>query len=66
MAGLPGLVIGDAASFLLGAALIALVRSDAGRAPDRQADRAPEAAHSPGIPTLAAPGWCGSGWMGSG
>ena len=30
VAGLPGLVVGDAASFLLGAALIALVRSDAG------------------------------------
>jgi MFS family permease len=30
VSGLPGLVIGDAASFLLGAALIALVRSDAG------------------------------------
>ena len=42
------LVIGDAASFLLGAALIALVHPHAGREPDRQADRAPEAAHSPG------------------
>ena len=48
VAGLPGLVIGDAASFLLGAALIALVHPHAGREPDRQADRAPEAAHSPG------------------
>ena len=57
VAGLPGLVIGDAASFLLGAALIALVRSDAGGSraggspegePDRQADRAPEVVHSPG------------------
>ena len=48
VAGLPGLVIGDAASFLLGAALIALIRPHAGREPDRQADRAPEAAHSPG------------------
>jgi Na+/melibiose symporter-like transporter len=48
VAGLPGLVIGDAASFLLGAALIALVHPHAGREPNRQADRAPEAAHSPG------------------
>jgi Na+/melibiose symporter-like transporter len=48
VAGLPGLVIGDAASFLLGAALIALVHPHAGREPDRQADRAPEAARSPG------------------
>ncbi|HJW35011.1 MAG TPA: MFS transporter [Actinomycetes bacterium] len=45
VAGLPGLVVGDAASFLLGAALIALVRSDA--EPGRQADRAPDPAHSP-------------------
>jgi Na+/melibiose symporter-like transporter len=30
VAGLPGLVVGDAVSFLVGAALIALVRSDAG------------------------------------
>ena len=48
VAGLPGLVIGDAASFLLGAALIALVHPHAGREPDRQADRAPEAVHSSG------------------
>ena len=63
VSGLPGLVIGDAASFLLGAALIALVRSDAGGSapepalavpgppegePDRQADRAPGVVHSPG------------------
>jgi Na+/melibiose symporter-like transporter len=48
VAGLPGLVIGDAASFLLGAALIALVHPHAGREPDRRADRAPEAARSPG------------------
>jgi Na+/melibiose symporter-like transporter len=31
VAGLPGLVVGDAVSFLLGAALIGLVRTDAGR-----------------------------------
>jgi predicted MFS family arabinose efflux permease len=42
VAGLPGLVVGDAASFLLGAALIALVRPDAGGS-----DRAPEVVHSP-------------------
>jgi predicted MFS family arabinose efflux permease len=43
VSGLPGLVIGDAASFLLGAALIALVRSDAGGS-----DRAAGVVHSPG------------------
>jgi Na+/melibiose symporter-like transporter len=42
VAGLPGLVVGDAASFLLGAALIALVRPDVGGSRARQADRAPK------------------------
>jgi Na+/melibiose symporter-like transporter len=42
VAGLPGLVVGDAASFLLGAALIALVRPEV-----RGSDRAPEVVHSP-------------------
>jgi MFS family permease len=48
VAGLPGLVVGDAASFLLGAALIALVRPDVGGSRARQADRAPEVVLSPG------------------
>jgi len=48
VAGLPGLVVGDAASFLLGAALIALVRPDVGGSGAGQADRAPEVVHSPG------------------
>jgi MFS family permease len=48
VAGLPGLVVGDAASFLLGAALIALVRPAVGGSRARQADRAPEVVHIPG------------------
>jgi MFS family permease len=48
VAGLPGLVVGDAASFLLGAALIALVRPDVGGSRAGQADRAPEVVLSPG------------------
>jgi predicted MFS family arabinose efflux permease len=48
VAGLPGLVVGDAASFLLGAALIALVRPDVGGSRAGQADRALEVVHSPG------------------
>jgi predicted MFS family arabinose efflux permease len=52
VAGLPGLVIGDAASFLLGAALIALVRSDAGRAHAGQSPANPRAPE----PVLAVPG----------
>jgi predicted MFS family arabinose efflux permease len=52
VAGLPGLVIGDAVSFLLGAALIALVRSDAGRAHAGQSPANPRAPE----PALAVPG----------
>ncbi|HET9007555.1 MAG TPA: MFS transporter [Actinomycetes bacterium] len=47
VAGLPGLVAADAASFLLGAALIALVRSDAGGSRAGGADPAPDVVHSP-------------------
>jgi Na+/melibiose symporter-like transporter len=47
VAGLPGLVVADAASFLLGAALIALVRSDAGTSRAGGADPAPDVVHSP-------------------
>ena len=47
VAGLPGLVVADAASFLLGAALIALVRSDAGGSRAGGADPAPDVVHSP-------------------
>jgi predicted MFS family arabinose efflux permease len=47
VAGLPGLVVADAASFLLGAALIALVRSDTGGSRAGGADRAPDVVHSP-------------------
>ena len=47
VAGLPGLVVADAASFLVGAALIALVRSDAGRSRAGGADPAPDVVHSP-------------------
>jgi predicted MFS family arabinose efflux permease len=47
VAGLPGLVVADAASFLLGAALIALVRSDAGGSRAGGADPAPDVGHSP-------------------
>ena len=46
VAGLPGLVVADAASFLVGAALIALVRSDAGRSRAGGADPAPDVVHS--------------------
>ena len=65
VSGLPGLVIGDAASFLLGAALIALVRSDAGGSRGVAPIGRRRLSTAPG-PTLDAPGWCGSGWMGSG
>jgi len=47
VAGLPGLVVADAASFLVGAALIALVRSDAGTSRTGGADPAPDVVHSP-------------------
>jgi predicted MFS family arabinose efflux permease len=47
VAGLPGLVVADAASFLLGAALIALVRSHAGTSRAGGADPAPDVVHSP-------------------
>jgi predicted MFS family arabinose efflux permease len=47
VAGLPGLVVADGASFLLGAALIALVRSDAGTSRAGGADPAPDVVHSP-------------------
>jgi predicted MFS family arabinose efflux permease len=47
VAGLPGLVVADAASFLLGAVLIALVRSDAGTSRAGGADPAPDVVHSP-------------------
>ena len=47
VAGLPGLVVADAASFLLGAALIALVRSDAGTSRVGGAAPAPDVGHSP-------------------
>jgi Na+/melibiose symporter-like transporter len=47
VAGLPGLVVADAASFLLGAALIALVRSDVGGSRAGGADPAPDVVHSP-------------------
>ena len=47
VAGLPGLVVADAASFLVGAALIALVRSDAGGSRAGGADRPPDVVHSP-------------------
>ena len=47
LAGLPGLVVADAASFLVGAALIALVRSDAGGSRAGGADPAPDVGHSP-------------------
>ena len=47
VAGLPGLVVADAASFLVGAALIALVRSDAGTSRAGGADPAPDVVHSP-------------------
>ena len=47
VAGLPGLVVADAASFFLGAALIALVRSDAGTSRAGGADRPPDVVHSP-------------------
>ena len=47
VAGLPGLVVADAASFLVGAALIALVRSDAGGSRAGGADPAPDVVHSP-------------------
>jgi MFS family permease len=67
LAGLPGLVIGDAISFLLGAALLALVRP---RAP---APRSPGGGVYPLRQTTAGrcpqplpPGSCGSGWMGCG
>ena len=53
VAGLPGLVIGDAVSFLLGAALLALVR------PGVPASGPAPAARPPA-------GWWGSGWMGCG
>jgi predicted MFS family arabinose efflux permease len=43
VAGLPGLVVGDAASFLLGAVLIALVRRDAGGSRASRADAGPGA-----------------------
>ena len=47
VAGLPGLVVADAASFLVGAALIALVRSDAGTSRAGGADPAPDVVRSP-------------------
>jgi MFS family permease len=47
VAGLPGLVVADAASFLLGAALIALVRSDVAGSRAGGADPASDVVHSP-------------------